>query len=187
MNSETKISSIRVFGDARVTVYDERDFRVASANLDHARPDLHDWRVRQYLPSRLNEPNLPKSPFVAGWVGGGFSLCSWPPWKRMIRALAIRSNGELMTASAEEDVLVNLGETLGTAAGKVVAAAKRTATTITEEKRRVVRAATKARSSARRVINKTKRKTSKAAKSAKRSAASAKRSVKRVARKLKRR
>jgi hypothetical protein len=42
-----KISSIRVFGDARVTVYDERDFRGASASLDHARPDLHDWRVRQ--------------------------------------------------------------------------------------------------------------------------------------------
>jgi hypothetical protein len=42
-----KISSIRVFGDARVTVYDERDFRRASNSLDHARPDLHDWRVRQ--------------------------------------------------------------------------------------------------------------------------------------------
>ena len=42
-----KISSIRVFGDARVTVYDERDFRGASASLDQARPDLHDWRVRQ--------------------------------------------------------------------------------------------------------------------------------------------
>src|SRR5438309_11878315 len=74
----------------------------------------------------------------------------------------------LMTASAEEEVLVTVGETLGSAAGKVVAAAKRTASTLTDEKRKIVRAASKARSGARRVINKTKRKTSKAAKSAKR-------------------
>lgn len=42
-----KISSIRVFGNARVTVYDDRNFRGASANLNHDRPDLRDWRVRQ--------------------------------------------------------------------------------------------------------------------------------------------
>jgi len=42
-----KVSSIRVFGGARVAVYDDRDFRGASANLGHDRPDLRDWRVRQ--------------------------------------------------------------------------------------------------------------------------------------------
>jgi hypothetical protein len=42
-----KISSIRVFGDARVMVYDERDFRGASASLESDRPNLHDWKVRQ--------------------------------------------------------------------------------------------------------------------------------------------
>ncbi len=46
-----------------------------------------------------------------------------------------------MTASAEEEVLVTVGETLGSAAGKVVAAAKRTASTLTDEKRKIVRAA----------------------------------------------
>lgn len=93
----------------------------------------------------------------------------------------------LMTASADEEVLVTVGETLGTAAGKVVAAAKRTATTISDKKRKLVRAATKATSKARRVIHKSKRKTTKVTKSAKRSAASAKKSVKRVARRFKRR
>jgi len=33
-----KISSIRVFGNARVTVYDDRNFRGANANLNHDRP-----------------------------------------------------------------------------------------------------------------------------------------------------
>jgi hypothetical protein len=42
-----KISSIRVFGNARVTVYDDRNFRGANANLNHDRLDLRDWRVRQ--------------------------------------------------------------------------------------------------------------------------------------------
>ena len=42
-----KISSIRVFGNARVTVYDDRNFRGANANLNHDRPDLRDWRVKQ--------------------------------------------------------------------------------------------------------------------------------------------
>jgi Protein of unknown function (DUF3011)/Peptidase inhibitor family I36 len=42
-----KVSSIRVFGGARVAVYDDRDFRGASANSNHDRPDLRDWRVRQ--------------------------------------------------------------------------------------------------------------------------------------------
>ena len=44
-----------------------------------------------------------------------------------------------MTASAEEEVLVTVGETLGSAAGKVVAAAKRTASTLTDEKRKIAR------------------------------------------------
>ena len=42
-----KVSSIRVFGGAHVAVYDDRDFRGASANSNHDRPDLRDWRVRQ--------------------------------------------------------------------------------------------------------------------------------------------
>ena len=94
-----------------------------------------------------------------------------------------------MTASvsADEDVLVTVGETLGSAAGKVVAAAKQTAATLTDEKRKIVRAASKVKSKAKRAFNKTKKKSAKVAKSAKRSAASAKRSAKRVARKLKRR
>jgi len=94
-----------------------------------------------------------------------------------------------MTASvsADEEVLASVGETLGAAAGKVVSAAKHTAATLTDEKRKIVRVASKVKSKAKRVFSKTKKKGSKAAKSAKRSAASAKRRVKRVARKLKRR
>jgi len=42
-----KISSIRVFGDARVTVYDDRDFSGANASTSHDITDLRDWRVRQ--------------------------------------------------------------------------------------------------------------------------------------------
>jgi hypothetical protein len=42
-----KISSIRVFGDARVSVYDDRNFSGASANTNRDFPDLRDWRVRQ--------------------------------------------------------------------------------------------------------------------------------------------
>jgi hypothetical protein len=42
-----KISSIRVFGNAHVTVYDDRNFRGANGNLNHDRPDLRDWSVRQ--------------------------------------------------------------------------------------------------------------------------------------------
>ncbi len=92
-----------------------------------------------------------------------------------------------MTASAEEDVLVTVSETLGSAAGKVVAGAKRTASSLDAEKKQLVRVATKVRSKARRAIKKGQSKAKKVTKSAKRAAASAKRSVKRVARKLKRR
>ena len=99
-----------------------------------------------------------------------------------------------MTASADEEVLVTVGETLGSAAGKIVAGAKRTADSLGEEKAELTRVATKVRSRARRVITKTKKKAGIAAKSAKKAVASAKktvasakRSVKRVARKLKRR
>jgi hypothetical protein len=105
----------------------------------------------------------------------------------MIPALANRTNGDFMTASVEEDVLVTVSETLGSAAGKVVAGAKRTAQSLGEEKEQLVRVATKVRSKARRAIKKTQGKAKKVTKSAKRAAASAKRSVKRVARKLKRR
>ena len=42
-----KVSSIRVFGGAHVAIYEDRDFRGASANSNHDRPDLRDWRVRQ--------------------------------------------------------------------------------------------------------------------------------------------
>ena len=105
----------------------------------------------------------------------------------MIRPLANRTNGDVMTASAEEDVLVTVSETLGSAAGKVVAGAKRTASSLGEEKKQLVRVATKVRSKASRAIKKTQKKAKKAASSAKRAVASAKKSVKRVARKLKRR
>jgi Sec-independent protein translocase protein TatA len=105
----------------------------------------------------------------------------------MIRPIANRTNGDFMTASAEEDVLVTVSETLGSAAGKVVAGAKRTAQSLGDEKEQLVRVATKVRSKARRAIKKTQSKAKKVTKSAKKAAASAKRSVKRVARKLKRR
>jgi hypothetical protein len=92
-----------------------------------------------------------------------------------------------MTASAEEEVLVTVGETLGSAAGKVVAGAKRTASSLGEEKDQLVRVATKVRSKARRAIKRSQKKAKKVTSSAKKAVASAKRSVKRVARKLKRR
>lgn len=40
------ISSIRVFGGARVTVYDDRNFRGARSSEDGDIPDLREWRVR---------------------------------------------------------------------------------------------------------------------------------------------
>jgi hypothetical protein len=42
-----KVSSIRVFGDARVSVYDDRNFSGARAATNHDVPDLRDWRVKQ--------------------------------------------------------------------------------------------------------------------------------------------
>jgi hypothetical protein len=42
-----KISSIRVFGNARVSVYDDRDFRGARGAIRDDVPDLRDWGVRQ--------------------------------------------------------------------------------------------------------------------------------------------
>lgn len=42
-----QISSIRVFGDARVIVYDDRNFGGARASTRDDVPDLRDWRVRQ--------------------------------------------------------------------------------------------------------------------------------------------
>jgi hypothetical protein len=138
-----------------------------------------------YLPFALT--NRRKTPRPPQRLAGGFSLCYSPLDQRMIRALANRTNGDVMTASAEEDVLVTVSETLGSAAGKVVAGAKRTASSLGEEKKQLVRVATKVRSKASRAIKKTQKKAKKAASSAKRAVASAKKSVKRVARKLKRR
>jgi len=92
-----------------------------------------------------------------------------------------------MTASADEEVLVTVSETLGSAAGKVVAGARRTASSLGEEKAQLVRVANKVRSKARRAINKTQKKAKRVSGSAKKAVASAKKSVKRVARKLKRR
>jgi len=66
-----------------------------------------------------------------------------------------------MTASAEEEVLVTVSETLGSAAGKVVAGAKRTANSLGEEKDQLVRVATKVRSKARRAIKKSQKKAKK--------------------------
>ena len=42
-----KISSIRVFGGARVSVYQDRNFSGINANTNHDRPNLGDWRLRQ--------------------------------------------------------------------------------------------------------------------------------------------
>jgi hypothetical protein len=41
------ISSVRVFGNARVTVYDDRDFRGANASSRGDIPDLRQWQVQQ--------------------------------------------------------------------------------------------------------------------------------------------
>jgi hypothetical protein len=41
------ISSIRVFGNARVTVYDDRNFRGANASSRGDIPDLRQWQVQQ--------------------------------------------------------------------------------------------------------------------------------------------
>ena len=46
-NYGDKVSSIRVFGNGRVEVFDDRDFRGARAATGNDVPDLHDWRVRQ--------------------------------------------------------------------------------------------------------------------------------------------
>jgi dihydrofolate reductase len=92
-----------------------------------------------------------------------------------------------MTASADEEVLVTVSETLGSAAGKVVAGARRTANSLGEEKAQLARVATKVRSKARRAMSKTQKKAKRVSSSAKKAVASAKKSVKRVARKLKRR
>lgn len=89
--------------------------------------------------------------------------------------------------SADENVVVTVSETLGSAAGKVVAGAKRTADSLGAEKAELTRVAKRVRSDARAAIKKTRKKASKAASSAKKAVASAKRSVKRVARRLKRR
>jgi ABC-type transporter Mla subunit MlaD len=96
--------------------------------------------------------------------------------------------------SADENVVVTVGETLGSAAGKIVAGAQRTADSLSDEKAQLTRVAKKVRSDARATIKKTKKKAKKVAKSAKKAVASAKkavasakRSVKRAARRLKRR
>jgi hypothetical protein len=46
-NYGDKISSIRVFGNARVAVFDDRDYRGARATTGNDVPDLRNWRVRQ--------------------------------------------------------------------------------------------------------------------------------------------
>ena len=45
-NYGDKISSIRVFGGARVTVYDDRNFSGARGSESGDIPDLREWRVR---------------------------------------------------------------------------------------------------------------------------------------------
>ncbi|HVO58787.1 MAG TPA: hypothetical protein VMT51_13935 [Dongiaceae bacterium] len=103
-----------------------------------------------------------------------------------------------MTASTDENVLQTTAESLGAAAGKVVASAKRTAASLAgekerlsegldEEKVKLAKVASKVRSDARRTIKKTKKKAAKAASTARKKVASAKRSLKRAARRLKRR
>ena len=94
----------------------------------------------------------------------------------------------------EEDLLATVGENLGSAAGKIVAGAKRTAESLDTEKAELTRVAVKVRAKARTAIKQTQKKAKKAAKSAKKAVKSAKKavakaqkSVKRVARKLKRR
>lgn len=42
-----KVSSIRVFGNSRVSVYDDRNFNGANASTSDDVPDLRDWKVRQ--------------------------------------------------------------------------------------------------------------------------------------------
>ena len=94
----------------------------------------------------------------------------------------------------EEDLLATVGENLGSAAGKIVAGARRTADSLGTEKAELTRVAVKVRAKARTAIKQTQKKAKKAAKSAKKAVKSAKKavakaqkSVKRVARKLKRR
>jgi hypothetical protein len=87
----------------------------------------------------------------------------------------------------EEDLLATVGENLGSAAGKIVAGARRTADSLGTEKAELTRVAVKVRAKARTAIKQTQKKAKKAAKSAKKAVAKAKKSVKRVARKLKRR
>jgi hypothetical protein len=94
----------------------------------------------------------------------------------------------------QEDLLATVGENIGSAAGKIVAGAKRTAESLEPEKAQLARVATEVRSKARTAIRQTRKKAKKAAKSAKKAVksakkavAKAKKSVKRVARKLKRR
>lgn len=89
--------------------------------------------------------------------------------------------------SADENVVVTVGETLGSAAGKVVAGTRRTVDSLSEEKAELTRVAKRVRSDARAAIKKTKKRAKKAASSARKAVASAKKSVKRVARRLKRR
>jgi hypothetical protein len=109
------------------------------------------------------------------------------------------------SASADDEVLLTVGETLGSVAGKVVAAAKRTATSLSDEKdrlssslgedkKKIGKVATRVRSDARSAVQTAKKKTQSAKKSVKKAvssvkskARSAKRSVKRAARRLKRR
>ena len=108
-------------------------------------------------------------------------------------------------ASADEELIITVCETLGSVAGKVVASAKRTASSLSgekdrlssslaEDKKSLDRVATKVRAKTRTAVKKGKKKAAKLqssarkmAKSAKSAAASAKKSVKRAARRLKRR
>jgi hypothetical protein len=49
-----KISSIRVFGNARATVYDDSRFRGASGTTDRDVADLRNWKVVQKPPHTWN-------------------------------------------------------------------------------------------------------------------------------------
>ena len=104
------------------------------------------------------------------------------------RALRIHSIGEFydrVRIRDDEVLVITVGETLGSVAGKVVAAAKRTATSLSDEKDRLSsslgedkkkpgKVATRVRSDARSAVKKAKKKTQSAKKSVKRAVSSVK-------------
>src|SRR5258708_5714699 len=80
-------------------------------------------------------------------------------------------------AAPEEDLLATVGENIGSAAGKIVAGAKRTAESLEPERAQLARVATKVRSQARTAIKKTEKKAKTASRPPKKAARSAKEGV----------